>query len=106
MNVLGLPVKLSSQRTIYFPLNYMHAFGIDIYCDCLIRRQFEHHLIFFSYCKRQLQQNEIIVNLRAGNTYIPNQWISDNQLTPGKDFLYLIGMDDGLLVSVTPRMVL
>lgn len=104
MNVLGVPIKLSAQRTIYFPQNYLHAYGIDIYCDCLIRRQHEHHLIFLPYCKRLLQQNEVIVNLRAGSTYITEQWISNNHLMPGKDFLYLVGVNEGLLVSVTPRI--
>lgn len=104
MNVLGLPVKVSSQKSIYFPVNYLHVYGIDIYYDYLIRQQFEHYFIFLPYCKRPLLQNEVIIKLRAGNTYLPEQWLAENKVVPGQDSLYLVGVDDGLLISATQRI--
>lgn len=106
MNILGCPVKISSMKSIYFPINYLHAYHIDIKNDFLIRQQFESYFIFRPYCKRELLQNEVIVTLRAGNTYLPVKWLVSNHLTPGKDSLYLVGIDDGFVVSAATQISL
>jgi len=106
MKILGLPVKISSQKFIYIPVNYLQVYGIDRYCDCLIRKEYKDRFIFLPYEKRPLQQNENVVNLRAGATYLPEQWLMDNQLTPGRDNVYLIGANDGLLISASEEVKL
>jgi len=100
MKILGLPVKISSQKFIYIPANYLQVYGIDRYCDCLIRQEHKTYFLFLPYERRPLLQNEVVVNLRAGATYLPEQWLIANQLTPGKDSLYLVGANDGLLISI------
>lgn len=100
---MGLPVKISSQCSIYIPITYMLAVGIDRYYDSLIRRQLDHQFIFYPYSNRPLLQNEVIVNLRAGATYLPKQWVTENGLVPGQDNLYMIGIDGGLLLSVEKK---
>jgi hypothetical protein len=106
MNILGCPVKISSGKSIYFPVNYFHTYHIGIHVDCMIRQQFETYFIFRPYCERELLPNEIIVKIRAGSTYLPEQWLIDNHLTPGKDNLYLVGIDNGFLLSATARISL
>ena len=106
MKVLGVPVKISSQKSIYIPANFLQVYGIDRYSDCLIRQEFSNHFIFLPYEKRPLLENETVVNLRAGATYLPERWIIDNQLTPGKDSLYLIGANDALWVSANEAIKL
>ena len=106
MNVLGCPVKITSARSIYFPVTYLHAYNIDIYGDHLIRQQFGSYFIFRPYCERDLLPNETLIKLRAGNTYLPAKWLIDNHLTPGKDSLYLLGVDNGFLVSATAQISL
>jgi len=106
MNILGCPVKISSGKSIYFPVNYLHTYNIDIYVDCMIRQQFETYFIFRPYCERELLPNETVIKLRAGNTYLPEKWLIDNHLTPGKDSLYLVGVDNGLVVSVAAQISL
>ena len=106
MNILGCPIKITSVKSIYFPITYLQTYNIDVFGDCLIRQQFETYFIFRPYCKRELLLNEVIVKLRAGNTYLPDQWLVDNHLVPGKDNLYLIGIDDGFVVSVSTKISL
>lgn len=104
MYILGIPVKISSQKSVYFPVNYLHFYGFDRYYDYLIREQLERGFLFLPYCKRILLQNEAIVTLRASNTYLPEQWINDNHLIAGQDSLYLVGIDNGLLISTTQKI--
>lgn len=106
MNILGCPLKLSSQNAIYFPLNYMRIYKLDSYLDVMIRQQFYHHFIYRPYCKRKLLQNEKVVHIRACVTYIPPEWIAANSLVPGKDCLYLIGIENGFIVSATEKIQL
>ena len=106
MNIWGCPLKITSQNTICFPANYLHVYDIDIFGDYLIRQQFENFLVFYQYCKRELLPNESIVKLRAASTYLPEQWIVDNHLVPGKDSLYLVGIDNGFVVSATAQISL
>jgi hypothetical protein len=104
MKILGVPVKISSQKSIYIPANFLQVYGIDRYLDCLIRQEFRNRFIFLRYEKRPLLENETVVSIRAGATYLPEQWIADNQLTPGKDSLYLVGANEGLLVSASEEI--
>ena len=106
MNILGCPIKLSSQNAIYFPPNYMHVYHIDQCVDVMIRQQFDHHFIFRPYIKRELRPNEKIVHIRACVTYLPPEWIEANGLVSGIDSLYLIGIDDGFVVSATEKIML
>lgn len=106
MKILGLPVKISSQKSIYIPANYLQVYGIDRYCDCLIRQEYKTCFIFLPYEKRQLLENEVVVNLRAGATYLPEQWLTNNRLTPGRDSVYLVGAGDGLMISSSEEIKL
>lgn len=105
MYLFGVPVKISAQGAIYIPVNYMIAIGIDRYYDYLIRRELDRQFIYCPYQKRPLLQNEVIVNLRAGVTYLPVHWLNASGLIPGRDSLYMVGVDDGLLCSVTKRIL-
>ncbi len=105
MNILGCPVKISSQRTIYFPVTYLHYYRINAY-DQLVRQQYEHYFLFRPYCEQPLMEDEVLVRLHAGNTHLPDKWLIDNQLKPGKDYLYLIGIDDGFVVSASAKITL
>lgn len=105
MNILGCPVKVGINSSIYFPVNYLHVYGIDMYYDLLIRQQFESCFIFRPFEKRLLKQNETIEKVRGGNVFLPKHWLTENKLKPGDSYMYLIGIDDGLLISSVPRII-
>jgi hypothetical protein len=104
MKILGCPLKISSLNAIHFPVNYLLVYGIKNNFDSLIREQHDNFFVFRLCCERELLENEEIVNVREGNTYLPDQWIVTNGLIAGKDSLYLAGIDDGLIVSTTAQI--
>jgi len=105
MRILGSPLKISSMKSIYFPKLYLEQFGIDTRNDVVIRESHEDYFIYRPYMQRPLADNEEKIVIRACSTYIPADFIHRNQLVSGQDSLYLIGIGDGLKVSVSKQVL-
>ena len=105
MKILGSPLKISCNRMIYFPRLYLEQFGIDTHRAFVIRESHEDYLIYRPYTERPLKDNEEKLFMRACCSYIPTDFLIRNQLTTGKDCLYLIGIGDGLMISVNEQVL-
>jgi len=105
VRILGSPLKISSLSVIYFPRLYLEHFGIDTRRDITIRENHEDYFIYRPYTERPLADNEEKVVVRACSAYVPAEFVHRNQLVPGKDSLYLIGIGDGLKVSVSKQVL-
>lgn len=105
MIILGCPLKISSQKTIYFPKLYLEYFKIDTRNDIVIRENHADYFIYRPHTERLLADNEQKAIIRACSTYIPVEFLHQNQLVPGQDFLYLIGIDHGLKVSTNKQII-
>ncbi len=105
MRILGSPLKISSLKVIYFPKLYLEYFGIDTRNDIVIRENHEDYFIYRPHTERPLADNEEKIVVRACSTYIPAEFVHRNRLLPGKDSLYLIGIGDGLKVSVSKQVL-
>jgi len=105
VRILGCPLKISRYKYIYFPRLYLVRFGIDIQNAEAIRENNDDYLIFRPFSDRPLAANEEIALIRAGSTYIPSSFLNRNQLTPWIDELYLVGLDDGLKISVKKQVL-
>ncbi|MGX8700928.1 hypothetical protein [Caproiciproducens sp.] len=106
MNVLGCPLKISAMKEIYFPRLYIQHFGISPDRPvAVIRENHDDYYIFRNDDGRELLENEIRVTVRKGFASIPAEFLRRNGLTPGVDSLYLLGVEDGLKVSVKKDML-
>ena len=101
LNILGCPLKISAMKQIYFPRLYIQHFGISPdEVVTVIRENHENHYIYRFDDGRDSLDNEIHVTIRKGFTSIPAEFLRRNGLKPGVDSLYLLGVEDGLKVSV------
>ena len=105
MRIIGCPLKISRYKYIYFPRFYLECFGIDTQDAVVIRENHEDYFIYRQFSERPLTTNEEVVSIRACSTYIPSNFLHRNGLTPWLDELYLVGLDDGLKVSVKKQML-
>ena len=105
MIILGCPLKISSQKTIYFPKLYLEYFKIDTRNDIVIRENHSDYFIYRPYSERLLADNEQKSIIRACSTYIPVEFLHQNRLVPGQDSLYLIGIDHGMKVSTNRKII-
>ncbi|TQI66283.1 hypothetical protein [Clostridium sp. KNHs216] len=106
MNILGCPLKISATKQIYFPRLYIQHFGISPDKSVTVIR--ENHKDYFVYridVGHDLHENETRVVIRNGFTTIPTKFIRSNGLEPGKDNLFLLGIENGLKVSVKKDML-
>ena len=106
LNILGCPLKISAMKEIYFPRLYIQHFGISPDGPVTVIR--ENHYDYYIYRNddgRELLANEIRVTVRKGFTSIPAEFLRKNGLKPGVDSLYLLGVEDGLRVSVKKDML-
>lgn len=98
--VSSCPLKISRHRGIYFPKLYLEYYGIDTRDATVIRENHDDYFIYRPYSSRPLASNEEYVHFRVCSTRIPSSFLYRNHLKPWDDELYLIGLEDGLLVSV------
>jgi hypothetical protein len=106
LNILGCPLKISAMKEIYFPRLYILHFGISPDEPVTVIR--ENHADYYIYRNdygRELLENEIRVTIRKGFASIPADFLRRNGLKPGVDSLYLLGVEDGLKVSVKKDML-
>ncbi len=101
MNIIGCPLKISRNKKIYFPRLYLINYGIDTHDATVIRENHDDHYIYRPFKPRPLAENEELVGIRVCSTYIPSSFLNRNHLTPWDDELYLVGLEDGLLVRVS-----
>lgn len=105
VNIWGCPLKMTSQNAIHIPINYLHDYELDLYSkNSMIVQQYDTYYVFKPFYKRDLLQNEFLITIRGSNICIPLQWVISNSIIPGKDYLYLIGIDDSLVVSATKEI--
>ena len=101
MNILGCPLKISAMKEIYFPRLYIQRFGISPDGPVtVIRENHDDYYVFRNDDGRELVENETRVTIRRGFTSISTEFLKRNGLKPGVDSLYLLGVEDGLKVSV------
>ena len=105
MRIIGCPLKISRYKRIYFPRLYLERFGINTQDAVVIRENHEDYFIYRPFSERSLDVNEEIAQIRACSTYIPSSFLHLNGLTPWLDELYLVGLDDGLKVSVKKQVL-
>jgi hypothetical protein len=105
VKIIGCPLKISRYKYIYFPRLYLERFGIETKDAVAIRENHEDYFVYRPFSDRPLNPNEEIVLIRACSTYIPSSFLHRNGLTPWFDELYLVGIDDGLKVSVNKQVI-
>ena len=106
LTILGCPLKISAMKEIYFPRLYIQHFGISPDGPVtVIRENHDDYYIYRNDDGRELFENEIRVTVRKGFTSIPAEFLRRNELKPGEDSLYLLGVEDGLKVSAKKDML-
>lgn len=106
LNILGCPLKISAMKQIYFPRLYIQHFGISPDEPVtVIRENHDDYYIYRSDDGRELLENETRVTIRRGFTSISAEFLKRNGLKAGEDSLYLLGIENGLKVSVKKDML-
>jgi hypothetical protein len=96
--IIGLPIKIFSNRQIYIPMEYLRFYGISQGHDKLRIFKSNHCLIYCPCTDNTLNNdNSDIVSIRVGLTPIPLDFMYKNGLSLG-DTVYLLGTTKGLLV--------
>lgn len=98
--IIGLPLKIFSNRSIYIPFEYLRYYGISEKKDRLLLEIRDSSLFYQPY--KNEPGNELCGSTRAiksGLTSLPVSWLRQNKLAAG-DRVFLLGTTDGLLLYV------
>lgn len=95
-HIVGCPIKIVGHNAVYIPFQYLRYYKINERADKLIKEEHPKFIIYHPFRERSLKRNEKIVTIHGGLTNIPPAWMRNNNLLIG-DFVYLIGISNGLL---------
>lgn len=98
--ILGVPVKICADYSIYVPKTFWHYYGISTN-DQVIREEITNKVIFRCPWPRQLLPSEKLLRVHQGKVHIRPEWLIRHSLSVG-DEVWLIGMRDGLVIYPHP----
>lgn len=99
--IIGLPLKINRNHSIYIPFEYLRYYDISEKCDKFALETSAHSL-FYRPLRAQPMPGIKIKPIRAGLTQLPAAWMHQNNLSVG-DYVHLLGKADGLLVYVSHK---
>ena len=98
--IIGLPLKIFSNKNVYIPYEYLRLYGISEKKDKLLLDIRESSLFYRPYCESQ-RGDSVSRTIKAGLTALPAAWLRKNGLIPG-DRVFLLGTTAGLLIYTKP----
>lgn len=95
--IWGYPAPISYCNFVYIPKTYCKEYALKK--GKILRTDFNDKFIFKRFTGDPVNDNESVVAFSKSSVHIPMQWTKRNKLISGKDFLYIIGIDDTLVIS-------
>lgn len=102
-SLIGLPLKINRNHSIYIPFEYLRYYDISEQHDKL-SLEISVHSIFYRPLRNKPMPGTKIKPIRTGLTQLPAAWMHQNNLSAG-DYVHLLGKTDGLLVYANPKKI-
>lgn len=98
--IIGLPLKIFSNKNVYIPYEYLRLYGISEEKDKLLLDIRESSLFYRPFRKgTDVATRSNTRSIKAGLTPLPVSWLRQNKLTAG-DRVFLLGTTGGLFLYI------
>ena len=98
--ILGIPLKIAVDNSIYIPRSFLLYYGIPVN-GTVIREELPDRLLFRALQRSELRPSEKLLRVYQGHVHLRPAWMSAHQLSAG-DRVWLIGTEEGLVLYPRP----